>query len=222
MKPNPNDELRARILASVAATPSPTRRELGARVRWLAIGALGVAAMIACMRGLPTIGAGRTWAFAIVAAGAPLVAAFGGLAALAGRDGGGRAGRRLLLLGAVAAPISVLGGYVAAARWLPESLRFEALVATDFRCLAVLMMASLLLLVPAIRLLRGSEPISPTLRGGAIAGGFATAVATGLALQCPETGPAHYLVGHVLPVLAIVAIGALSGRRWLAPRLRAR
>jgi hypothetical protein len=64
---------------------------------------------------------------------------------------------------------------------------------------------------------RRSAVVSPIAAGAAagLAAGFAGALAQHL--QCPVMDLDHTLVAHVAPMAAGVLLGALAGRRWLAP-----
>jgi hypothetical protein len=64
---------------------------------------------------------------------------------------------------------------------------------------------------------RRSAVVSPIAAGAAagLAAGFAGALAQHL--QCPVMDLDHTLVAHIAPMLLGVLLGALAGRRWLAP-----
>ena len=64
---------------------------------------------------------------------------------------------------------------------------------------------------------RRSAVVSPMAAGAAagLAAGFAGALSQHL--QCPVMDLDHTLVAHVAPMVSGVLLGALAGRRWLAP-----
>lgn len=53
---------------------------------------------------------------------------------------------------------------------------------------------------------------------GAVAGAWAGAA---MAILCPRVDLPHLLLAHGLPLLALVLLGALLGRRWLGLRAAA-
>jgi hypothetical protein len=65
--------------------------------------------------------------------------------------------------------------------------------------------------------LRRAAPVASGLRGAAI--GAAAGMWAGVAVFvfCPSGDPWHLLAGHVLPLLALLGIGAMLVPRWLRP-----
>ena len=65
---------------------------------------------------------------------------------------------------------------------------------------------------------RGSDPVHPAATGAAI--GAAAGAWGGLLihLHCPYADPVHTVIGHVLPIVLLAALGAILGRRLLAVR----
>lgn len=118
---------------------------------------------------------------------------------------------------AIAAVPLLLGAAVAAELVaLPPAEWMRALVGeTSRQCLALVSLMSLPLLGAALWALRRGASTRPTLSGavaGLIAGGAAAAI---YAMHCPEDSPLFYAVWYVLPMLAMAALGAALGRRWL-------
>jgi hypothetical protein len=67
-------------------------------------------------------------------------------------------------------------------------------------------------------LARGSEPVTPRLAGAALGAACGAWGAAAHVLVCRVTAAEHMVVGHVLPVLFLVAIGTFVGDRVLAVR----
>lgn len=67
---------------------------------------------------------------------------------------------------------------------------------------------------------RGSDPRRPWLTGAAIgtaAGAWGAAI---LPLICGFTAPRHMLIGHLLPVVLMAAVGVVLGERLVAVRAK--
>jgi hypothetical protein len=64
---------------------------------------------------------------------------------------------------------------------------------------------------------RRTDPFNPGLGGALLGliGGIAGATSVGLV--CPDTEGWHLWIGHGLSVVAMCAVGAAIGRRWLSP-----
>ena len=91
-----------------------------------------------------------------------------------------------------------------------------------YRCLTYTLIMAATPLAAFMRFRRGVEPRRPSALGaaaGAACGGWAGVVVD---LWCPLTDPSHALVGHVLPLVLLIAVGALVGSRLLGVRVLAR
>jgi hypothetical protein len=212
------DEMKARILATVAAEPARPRAA-AARVRWLVLGsaALAALAIFALAGGLRSMG--RPAALWIpTAAGALAIAA--AAVALAFRRGPSMLGRSAaVLVGiAVATPLLLLAWKLGLSSLFPEMTRAWP-GRWGSRCLMLSTAMGTAPVAAMLHLWRGTAPAYPRLTGLAlgIAGG---ALAWGLVdLWCPIAHAQHLLLGHVLPLLAFGAIGAAAGGLLAARRL---
>jgi len=225
-------DLRARVLATVTAEPSPTRAAVRRRNRRLAVlaaaSAIGTFAIFAALMSdshLLRLGGDvgprqhferSLWLVITTAGGAVSIAAAAVWLALgSGRSMLGRS-RRGLLYGGLLIPLGLLVWKVGA------SLAFGAAMVPwperpGERCLALslLVAAGPLLSFLAIR---RYAPVRPALNGavlGCAAGACAWVAAD---LWCPVSYAPHLLLGHVLPILVLAVAGGLLGRAVLALR----
>jgi hypothetical protein len=211
---NDPDLLKARLLAQVATVPSATRPE--ARRRAAASLLLSLAAALAVFAGAGGLapGEGRPRGVTLVIAGGwGLFCA--GLSALVLRRGGSTLGRRpaVLLLAALAAPVAL-------AVWLHafHGAYVEPFARVGWRCLGGTLLMASPPLASLLVLRRGAEPRHPGALGagiGAVCGAWAAALVD---LWCPLTNLPHVLLGHVLPLGLLVALGTLAGRSVLGVR----
>jgi len=227
-------ELRARVLAAVAAEASPTRAATRRRNRFIgvvaaasAIGAFAVFAAFMSDGQLLRLGGEpgphdrleRPVSLVVTTAGGALgvAAAAVWLALGRGRSMLGRS-RRRLLLGSVLIPLALLTWKVG------SSLAFGAAMVPwpdrpGERCLSLSLLVAIGPLLSFLAI-RRSAPLHPALNGavlGVAAGACAWVTAD---LWCPVAHVPHMLLGHVLPLLVLAGAGALLGRTRLAPRVR--
>lgn len=215
--PESSAELRARTLELAKSRPSPSRSTLRLRR------SLGVALLLL----LPIA---IFWAFGGVregpraselllktAAGAGLIALVASVAAFS--RGGSMLGRsrRVLLAVVVLTPLALLGWKVGMSAPYPGMLA-EWPGRHGLRCLLLSCSLSLVPLLGALFFLRRSDPVHPALRGMAIGAAIGSSSWVLVDLWCPVGNLSHLLLGHVAPLGLSVAIGALVGRRLLAPR----
>jgi hypothetical protein len=227
-------ELRARVLAAVAAEASPTR----AAVRWRnlfiglvaaasAIGAFVIFATLMSESHLLRLGGDVTPQQRLERPVALVVATAGGALGIAatavwlalrrGRSMLGRSRPRLVGVAALI-PLSLLAWKVGC------SIAFgDAMVAwperPGERCLALSLLVAAGPLLSFLAL-RRSLPVQPALNGavtGVAAGACAWVAAD---LWCPVAYVPHVLLGHVLPLGVLAGVGALLARARLAPRAR--
>ncbi len=213
------EALRKRILADVAALSSPTRVEVRRNGAAIVLFAIACIAGVALMRGIPDLGEPHVALFTAAVVLVPIVAVACGLALLRRRPASSlsRSRQSLLLAGAIG-PLAIGAGYLFGALAPSRQAQAHAGFIADSVCAAVLLCAGLVVLVALIRHEGRSEPVSPGARGVAVGGVVAAAVGAALAFQCPESSSLHYGLGHLLPAIAVVVMGGLLGRSWLAPR----
>jgi hypothetical protein len=212
-------ELRARVLAEVARTPSPTRAVYKRRVLLLAaLGAIATASLFVGMGGMSP--GGRPVEMIAFTAGLALVAA-AVLTRLSSGARGSMLGRpRTVLLGAVVvtAPVLAVLALCATMMW-PEAASEHVDGSMNLACGAISMLQGALPLVALLVPKRGTDPVHPALTGAALgmtAGAWTVVMAY---LRCPHAAAMHCIVAHVVPTLALTALGA--GLGWLLLRVRA-
>jgi hypothetical protein len=214
----PPADLRARILEAARREPATPRSAVERGTATMI--AAGYAASMVLM--LATGGAESTRRpaalVAVTAAGWLLIA----IAAAWGAFGRGRSmlGRSTATLEAVAlvtAPL--LLGWVAmwSGVWSdvhtdPGNARAHA------GCFVFTVMYAAGPLLALILARRGSDPVHPRATGAALGAAAGAWGGVMIDLHCPRTGMLHVALAHVLPVLALAAVGAIAGGRILAVR----
>jgi hypothetical protein len=203
-------DLRARVLAAAARTPSPTRREEQRRV--LVVTAVGVAlsmVLFFLMGGL-RMGA-RPAALVAFSTGLSGVAAIIATR-LTARPSMLGPPRQVLLAACFAlAPALALVAIAAAILW-PTEASEKVPTTTDAVCGALTMAQAAPLLGILLIPRWGADPVHPALTGaalGASAGAWAAMLAY---LRCPHADAHHCIHGHVFPVIVLAVLGAVLGR----------
>jgi hypothetical protein len=229
-------EFKARVLAAVAAEPSPTRAAVDRRnalINMVAaasgMGAFVIFAALMSDGQLLRLGGEvaphqylerSVWLVVMTAGGALGIAAVALWLALGrGRSMLGRS-RSWLLCGITLIPICLFAWKVGC------SLAFgDAMVSwpgrAGLRCLAL----SLLVAVgPLLAFLtaRRSAPVHPALNGAIMGVASGACALVAVDLWCPVAFVPHLLVGHVLPLIILAGTGALLGQALLSVRGRAR
>lgn len=217
----PSAELRARVLAEVARTPSPTRVEYKRRILLVAgIGAVATATLFTAMGGMnagtrPIEMIAFTVGFGLVAVAV--------LTRLSSPRSGGEASmlgppRSVLLSGVVGcAPVLAVVAVVAAALW-PEPAAAHVGSGVHLACGAMSVLQGALPLVVLMVPRRGTDPVHPVVTGAALgmtAGAWTVVMAY---LRCPHAEAMHCVLAHVLPTLILTALGAVLG--WVFLRVR--
>jgi hypothetical protein len=227
-----NAELRARVVAAAAAEASPTRAAVSRRNVFISmaaaasgIGAFVIFAVLMSQSELVRLGGEvathqrldrSVWLLVTTAGGALGVAATAlWLALWRGRSMLGRS-RSSLLYGSALIPVGLFAwkvisglafGYPMIA-W-PER--------PGLRCLSLsLLVASGPLL--AFLAVRRRAPIRPALNGAAMGVAAGACAWVAVDLWCPVASVPHLLLGHVLPLGILAAVGALLGDALLSLR----
>ena len=211
-------DLRARVLAEVARTPSPTRAAHKQRIVLLAaIGAVATVTLFVVMGGMapgtrPVEMIAFTAGFGLVAAAV--------LTRLSSTAGGPMLGRpRAVLLTAivVTAPLLAVAALCATVAW-PESAGEHVDGGVHLACGAISVMQGALPLLVLLLPRRGTDPVHPAITGAALgmtAGAWTVVMAY---LRCPHAAAMHCIIAHVVPTLILTALGALLG--WVLLRVR--
>lgn len=216
MMPAPRSDLRTRVLAAAASTPSRTRRE-GRRAARAALGvSLVIAIVVFELYGGLSHSSGRpaalTWA---LAAGWTIAAA--ALSWITFGRGQSTLPRRPVVLGAVALATPAL-----CFAWMHafDGTYSEPFERVGYRCLALTIGLAVVPLGAFLALRRGIEPRAPSALGAAAGVTIGAWAGVVVDLWCPLTNAAHSLVGHVLPLVLLAAVGALFGSRTLGVRTK--
>ena len=216
--PAPPTDLRARVLAEVARTPSPTRAVYKRRIMLLAsVGALATVALFVGMGGMspgtrPVEMIAFTVGFGLVAAAV--------LTRLSSPPAGTMLGRpRNVLLTAVVvtAPVLAVAALCTTFAW-PDHIGEHVDSGMTLSCGAISVLQGALPLVVLLLPKRGTDPVHPAITGAALgmtAGAWTVVMAY---LRCPHTAPMHCIVAHVVPTLILTALGAVLG--WVLLRVK--
>jgi hypothetical protein len=230
MKTNPGSQvpehLYTELRATLAREPRAGIRTPGHRQAVLAAGALLIAALVTLTSMLvyqrPAVGLtfGVRSASALLAVSCALVGLAGVATAVAlhrGRSGLGAG------VGSLAA-VALLAAPVYAALTLADPVHIAAMQPAwvdispwGVRCFFIACAVGAIVLGSSGIVLRRAVPVATGWRAAAI--GAAAGAWAGLAVFvfCPSGDRQHLLVGHVLPVMALVAAGALTLARRLRP-----
>jgi len=121
-------------------------------------------------------------------------------------------------IGALAAPLALLALAVAVELILvPSDLWMKRLIGTNLlHCLVFIPLLAMPPLAALIAVLREGAPANPALTG-ALAGAAAAGLSAMIyATNCTDDSPLFVASWYPLAWLAVIGIGALAGRRWLA------
>jgi len=229
-------ELKAQVLAAVAAEPSPARAAVERRNAVITIiaAASGIGAFLVFASFIsngqmlrlggeiaPHYHVERSIGLVVTTAGGAL-----GIAAMAlwlalgrGRSMLGRS-RSWLLCGGALVPIGLLAWKVGC------SLTFGYAMVPwpdrpGLRCLALSLLVATGPLL-AFLAMRRSAPIHPALNGASMGVAAGACAWVAVDLWCPVAFVPHLLIGHVLPLLILAGTGALLGQALLSVRGRLR
>jgi hypothetical protein len=214
----PPSDLRSRVLDAVAREPAPAntvgaRRRLFVVARGIAVASL---VWIAVMIHGPEA-RGRPLGYVMELDGLWLA-----LAVLATWAGVSR-GRSMLgrptswkLIVATLTPVALLLAWVPIAIAWPRTLHDGSGPRAHIICVVMTCVFAAGPLVAFARLRRASDPVSPRLTGAALGAAAGAWGAVAHALVCGYTSPVHIVVGHVLPVAVLAAVGVVVGDRVVA------
>ncbi|WP_437576268.1 NrsF family protein [Sorangium sp. So ce887] len=201
--------MRARVLSSVEAEPSPSRPALERRTLFVLGGSGALLAAVALTGRGPHSHDVAWW---LGAGWLALVSAAATTLALAGhRPVSGAV--RCAWVAAVAAAL----GVVASALWLSDPFASRP-PAVHGACSAMTLGLGVALALAVARARTGSDPIEPARTGlliGVLAGLWSAAT---IAFRCGHAEVDHLLVSHVAPVLIVAVAGRIAGKRWLSVR----
>jgi hypothetical protein len=209
---------KERLLAAARRMPSPTRRAARAR-SWLVLPWGGLLAG-ACYFVLDGVEHGRgrpSWFCLASTLGWGTVAVLSMWGALGRAASASWRSRSALVAIAVGTPAVLLALSLMLAALRPERSGAD-LHATGLKCLGLTLAVALFPLVALTSARRESDPVHPAPAGAAL--GSASGASAGILVElwCPTATPWHLAVGHVLPIVVLMALGALLGARSLAMR----
>jgi len=211
---NLSDAVKGRVLASAIAAPSETRSGQPRKAATLLVISAAIAGVLFESMGGFAHGAGRPWLTTAELVGGWALACGPLSAAVLWRP---RAvlPRRPPLMFALS-----LGTPIALFAWMQlfAGTYVEPFSRPGLRCMGFTLVAAAVPLAAFLLMRRGIEPRGPMAFGaaiGAICGAWASVAVTA---WCPLTNALHALVGHVAPVVLLVLLGALVGKRLLGLR----
>jgi len=208
-------ELRAKVIELSAREPSPTRAELRLKQRVVLSIVLLVPLLIFMAWGGIRVGPRPDRLVLQTALGSAVLSAGVAIVALGrGRSMLGRP-RSWLLAQVLLTPVLLLGWRVLSSVSYPNMMA-RWVERPGLRCFTLSMILALAPLLGVLWLRRGSDPVHPRLTAAA----FGAAVGAGawvlVDLWCPVGYVPHLLLGHVLPLLLLIALSALLGSRVIA------
>src|SRR4051812_2057764 len=202
---------KSRILATIAETPAPTRRELLRRQTWLVLaGVAGALSLFWMAGGLRVTGRPPS----LIAWTSVGTACFGGvgMSFLFTRGNSG------LRRGWLALALATLVPAIAFVLWRYELASLYQLAGpwptrTGYRCFGMSVATGGTLLFAMLMAWRHVDPMTPRATGAAFGAGAGLGSALLVDLWCPISYIPHLLIGHVLPIALLAAAGGLVGRR---------
>jgi hypothetical protein len=222
-------DLEARLLASISRTPSPTRRTARAW-EWLVLpaGAIFAALLYGAFDGPEQGRGGRdTWFYVASAMSWAAVAALSLWGALGRGRGANWRSRSALLACALGTPAALFVIMMALGSLDPAMAEIHP-EKWGRMCLPLTLAAAAFPTVLLQYARRESDPVHPALSGAALGSACGAAAGVMVELWCPVSTARHIALGHILPILLVAFVGALTGvqtlglgktpRRW-PPRL---
>jgi hypothetical protein len=212
----PSEDLKMRLLGAIEATPAPTREEESKRAAWIVGGALllsmvafiGLGGVRMTDRATPLV-IGTVGGTATIAALA-LWAALGRGRTMLGRSSS------LLTAVVIASPIALLAWKVLWSAQYDHGIdRWPSRL--GLKCLAISLALGALPLGALLFSRRGTDAVHPGRAGLGIGVGIGLAAATLVDAWCPVAYLPHLLLGHLLPLSLLGALGLFLGRKMLAP-----
>lgn len=214
---DPAPALSRRVLGAIRAEPSPTRQTVRRRA-WLLIG-LGITVALTTfvqVGGIreydrPTVLVVLTClGWSVIASAAAWIGVARGSSML------GRSTASLVAL-IVATPLALLAWKVGVTVPFGPHMLAPWPTRPGFLCLWLSLAMAVPLLAAFVAVRRQSDPVHPGLAGAALGVTAGVAAGTLVDLWCPVGFVPHVLLGHILPLFAVAALGAWAGRRFLAP-----
>jgi hypothetical protein len=213
-------DLKAKVLASVQATPAPPRPPWWKVAFWIVPMSAAIMFSLFTAVGGMQHGEGRpTWMLVGTFIGWLTVAVLATWGAFGrGRSAVGRA-RTVLGVIALATPAVLFAStlvwnaiYPEAAGWWEGRL--------GLKCLGLSLAMAVWPLVGMMLVRRASNPVHPGITGAALGAASGAWAGVVVDLWCPVSHPAHIAIGHILPIVILALAGLVIGRRVMAIRGR--
>ncbi len=212
-------DFKQRVLAAAAAAPAPTRAQTLKTRLWLfAAAAAGALAVFFLEGGVRATGR-PPLLIALTSLGTSAIGGTGlyFLFTPRGRSALRRPPAWLLLSGCLAVAAFLLwkvgwsSAFGLTGAWPDRA---------GFRCLRLSLVIGAFPLFAALVTWRRTDPLTPVGTGAAFGAGAGLATAALVDLWCPVAHVPHLLLGHVLPIFILAAVGAVIGWRILGVRRR--
>jgi hypothetical protein len=209
--PQPSPELSGRIRAVVAYDLRPARG-LSAGARW----ALGLAVSAATLLGVAAVtpvAVGRAALITALAVTAVATATYLGLPA----SFRSVSPKRMRLAVTALAPLVFIAIVAAAQAAFPFKPEPGMAGPSLHRCLGAGALMAVLPLGVVLVLWRRTDPFTPRLTGALIGGWAGVVASASVTVSCACVDPHHVLFAHASALVASTLLGAILGRRVLAP-----
>jgi hypothetical protein len=208
-------ELRAQVIERSAREPSPTRAQLGLEQRVVLSIAMLVPLLLFVAWGGIRVGPRPDRLVLLTALGSAVLATGFAIVGLGrSRSMLGRP-RSWLVAQVLLTPVLLLGWRVLISARYPNMMT-EWVERPGLRCFTLSTLLSLAPLLGVLWLRRGSDPLHPRLTAAAFGAAVGAGVWVLVDLWCPVSYVPHLLLGHVLPLLLLIALSALLGSRVIA------
>ena len=212
-------QLRAQVIDRSAREPSPTRRELAVQHGVVLGIVLLVPLLLFIVLGGIRVGPRPSVLVLETALGSAMLAAlFATVGVGRGRSMLGRP-RSWLLTQVLLTPVCLFGWRVLVSACYPQMM-VEWVDRPGVRCFALSVLLACAPLFGLLWLRRGSDPLHPRLTAAAVGAAAGAGTWVLVDLWCPVGYVPHLLLGHVLPLLLLIVLGALVGGRVIAVKDR--
>jgi hypothetical protein len=216
--PSPSEDLRARVMAAVRASPVAVRAVGVRRRAWLVTAAFTFSAGVLVAIGRPGLrGRPLAYVLALTSAGVLVAGAATWASVARGRSMLGRT-VRWRMAAATLTPMLLFAASLAFGTLWQQPVVDGSGAGAHLSCVAGTAAFALGPLAAFLATRRASDPVAPRLTGAAIAAAAGAWGALGIELHCRYTSPLHVFLGHVLPVALLALLGVVVGARFLAIR----
>jgi hypothetical protein len=205
-------ELKSRILAAAKAEPSPKRGSAAAHVGLVALAAVALSLLLFFSIGGVRLGtrplvfvAGTSLGWLVLGVTSAWLAFARGRSMLGRRNA-------WLAWSVVATPALLFVWMLAWNALYPETMAVWP-GRIGLRCLSFTLTIAAWPLVALALVRRERDPIHPGLTGAARGVALGAIGGVLIDLWCPIANPSHVALGHVAPMIVLMALGAVVGRR---------